>query len=438
MSAAPTVQSIDKIEITPDNQPANGTFSFSQGTPLINLAFAEQDKLLRCSSLRLNGKISLWTDNTAATVPTNDGTANAGIHLSPKVGAQSIIQNLTIMNSAGAVYESIRNYGRLVSSLNAATSDENDFLSQSVSSLCNGMDATSSFMVNSAGVSFSIPLHAGILQGTGVLPLGQAGTRGLKIQIELAADSQVLFGDVPAAIYQISDVSLTADLISLESKGPKSALPASGSLQYNCWSSLYSTINSADATLTSNLSQSAVLGVSHSFAPADSQNNTTIDSFALMPLNNRTAGTQNTAVQLNRVDFSKSGQKLKNDYTIDVASQAIQGLPETAVLMNNLDCFQPFRSATHFACSPQTVGYGTNPTSEYTGAYVPKSVDATRVFGIGLNLDPVSRQGVAFSGQPYAIRLQSGLDNTLPNAVFTNVLSRATLMWSPKGVSVQG
>ena len=434
----PVVQSVDKIEITADNTPAGGIFSFSKGTPLINLAFAEQDKLLRCSTLRLNGKISLFTDNTATTSPTNDGTATQGIHLSPKLGAQSIIQNLTIMTSSGAVLESIRNYGRLVSSLNAATSDENDFISNSIGSVCNGLDASSSYMVNSSGVSFSIPLHAGILQGTGVLPLGQAGTRGLKIQLELAADSQVLFGNVPAAIYQVSDISLTADMIQLESKGPKGTMPASGSLDYNCWSSLYSVLNSADGTLTYNLPQNAVLGVAHSFAPTDSQNNTTLDSFSLYPLMNRAGGGANTAVPLKRIDFSKSGQKLKNDYTIDVSTQSAEGIPETAALVNNLDCFQPYRSATHFACSPQTVGFGANPTSEYAGAYVPKTVDSTRVFGLGLNLDPVSRQGVAFGGQPYAIRIQSGLNNTLANAVFTNVLSRSTLSWSPKGVVVQG
>jgi hypothetical protein len=61
--------------------------------------------------------------------PTNDGTAGAGCHLSPTVGIQSMIENLTLSNSAGTVLESVRSYNRLVAAIHGGTMSLNDHMS---------------------------------------------------------------------------------------------------------------------------------------------------------------------------------------------------------------------------------------------------------------------------------------------------------------------
>ena len=66
-----------------------------------------------------------------------------------------------------------------------------------------------------------------------------------------------------------------------------------------------------------------------------------------------------------------------------------------------------------------------------------KSVDANRNFAIGVALDNVSQVGIDFRGQSYATRIQSNLDGKSPNAVYTYVLSKNVLQYSPQGIMIQ-
>ena len=69
----------------------------------------------------------------------------------------------------------------------------------------------------------SVPLYAGMLQGTSLIPLSQNGVNGLGINIELASDQQVLKGananDGDGAFYELSDLSLTCDTMQPDQQG---------------------------------------------------------------------------------------------------------------------------------------------------------------------------------------------------------------------------
>ena len=51
-------------------------------------------------------------------------------------------------------------------------------------------------------------------------------------------------------------------------------------------------------------------------------------------------------------------------------------------------------------------------------------------------MDRVSDVGVSFKGQSYATRIVSDLDGKSPNAVYTFVLAKNTLQYSPNGIMV--
>ena len=99
-----SISSVRKAEITPENVTNTGKFSFASGSPIIQLQFAASPALLRTSSLRLNGKLTVR--NAGGAQPANSGAAGAGCHLSPTVGIQSMIENLTLCRTERCVCES--------------------------------------------------------------------------------------------------------------------------------------------------------------------------------------------------------------------------------------------------------------------------------------------------------------------------------------------
>ena len=294
-----------------------------------------------------------------------------------------------------------------------------------------------------------------MLQGGNPIPLSMNGVNGLKVQLELASDQQVLKGStaVPAtdvsagngAFYQLKDVSISGDLLVPDEKGQQSlSVSGSGSFQYNSYSSLYSVINSNDSTQTYNLASSQVLSVFHTFLPVSASNNYATDGFENGKLRLTDAGgtTYNADAILKKVSFSRGGVKLGLDYEIDVEQNSNQGLPETQVMMNYLNAFQDFSASSRMLNNRQLLGYGGKELKPFNDVMTKAravGVDndsGKRNFGIGLAMDRVSDVGMSFKGQSYATRIQSNLDGKSPNAVFTFVLSKNVLQYSPNGIMI--
>ena len=53
------ISQVEKFEILPSNQPANNTYSFRQGNPIITFNIGSTNKLLQASSVRINGKLTV-------------------------------------------------------------------------------------------------------------------------------------------------------------------------------------------------------------------------------------------------------------------------------------------------------------------------------------------------------------------------------------------
>jgi hypothetical protein len=451
------IESVEKAEIFPLNNPSNNTYSFKQGHGTITFDVAAQAKLLRPSSLRLNGTLKVVDNNGA--LPNNNGIKdnNANpiqVQLNDRIGVNSIIQNVSI-NSAttGQTIETVRNYGKMISTLLASTHSSEDYISnQSSVALMTAVQGSSDNLVNNE-VKFSIPFYAGVMNSGKALPLGTNGMRGLQFVIELASDQQVLKGANAAtglgASYQIKDVSLSYDLLVPDAAGQEKMMVAgSGAFEYNAYNSLYSVINASDNTQTFNLAANNVLSVFHNFLPTTHSNNYSHDGFANPPLTKGAAYGKKCV--LDRVNFSRGGLKLGLDYELSVQTQSQQNRPPTQVEINALNAVRPFYNLQHLLNQPLTNGFGAKDLRLYSGeVQVLDAVDNTkeggvnfaensvsRNFAIGLALDNVSGEGVSFKGVSYAMRVRSDLDGASPNAVFTYALVKNQLVYSPQGIQV--
>ena len=451
--SSPNIVNVEKFEVLPSNQPSNNTYSFRNGNPIITISIPAQAKYLRPSSVRINGTLHLKM-STGGNVNNNDLNnalgASKSTQLSSRVGVHSCFQNVVLSSEASnQSLEAIRQYGRLVSTILSSTHTQQDLMTEkSITALMNGFDSASGNLVNNA-VNFSIPLYCGLLQGGNPIPLSQNGINGLRVQLELASDQQLLSGTDAGAqsgsFYELSNISLTGDLLVPDEKGVNQlSVAGSGGFQYNSWSSLYSVINSSDSTQTYNLANSQVLSVVHTFLPVNASNNYASDGFANPMLKNTdNSGTNyDQPCNLKKVSFSRGGVKLGFDYDFDCEEQNEENVPETQVLMNYLNAFQPIATASRMLNSKQLMGYGGNDLIPYRPVLNNNNrsqgvdADAKRNFGIGLAMDRVSDVGVSFKGQSYATRIISDLDGKSPNAVFTFILSKNVLQYSPQGIMI--
>lgn len=455
--SSPNIVNVEKFEVLPSNQPSDNTYSFRGGNPIITLTVPSQAKFLRPSSVRINGTLRVQT-SAGVLGDSNDlkGAGASVIQLNDRVGVHSVLQNVVLSSEAtNQSLESVRQYGRLVASILSSTHSSDDFMAEkSVVSLCNAVQEASDNLIGNE-VSFSIPLYCGLLQGGNPIPLSANGINGLTINLELASDQQVLkganAGDANGAFYQLKDVSLSGDLLVPDDAGVQAlSVPGSGAFQYNSYSSLYSVINSGDATQTYNLANSNVLAITHNFLPVSHSNTYAQDAFTNGELLNTNAnGTvYNAPTTLKKVSFSRGGVKLGLDYEMDVEENSLEGRPETQVNLQYLNAFKAEKALTRLLNQNALLNYGGKDVLPYSdsslagsGANTNKqnglSVDAgVRNFGIGLALDRVSDVGVNFKGQSYATRIQSTLDGKSPNAVFTYVKAKNVLQYSPNGIMV--
>lgn len=115
-------------KITPSNASGDGVFSFTKGNPVIRFSIAEQDAFLLAPEARLQFKLKAFSDApSVVSVKTADT-----INLDPRIGAQSIIQTLTISSRryATSICEQIQNYNQLVSIAHPTLSSTRDLMTQ--------------------------------------------------------------------------------------------------------------------------------------------------------------------------------------------------------------------------------------------------------------------------------------------------------------------
>jgi len=455
-----SIEQVEKAEIFPLNPPSDGVYGFRKGFPIIQFQIANQDKFLRASSLRLNGSIQLKTPagGAVANDPTAGAGATNGIALNNRLGIPATLQQITLATQSNQTLEVIRNYGRYLVSVMPPTHSSDDYNTVMTQSdpVVSSRSSVSAKAANTK-VDFSIPLRTGLLQSGQPIPLGMNGLRGMLISLELSPDSNAISGystfDVKGAetditytplgtgaSYELSDLSLSYDLLIPDDSG-KGAMstPATGQFVYNSVSHLYGVINSADETQSYNLGTANTLSVIHNFLPTSHINNYQADGFSTDVLKNSNGGAFDQDADIKKVSFIRGGQLFPLDYQIDVEDESVAGVPQTQLEIKYIDGIKPYSAWNHASPSPMTQEkLPVQIQRDLSGLPSRFAMEAEpkKIFGAGINLDPISRSGVDFKQSNYAVRIESGLDGASPNSIFTYVMARNTLTYTPQGISV--
>jgi hypothetical protein len=437
----PGISQRQKVEVMPLNPPNDLIYSFKKGNPIVSFQIASQDKMLLGNSVRLNG--TLVVKQSSGVSPNNNNNKGGGaaeVRINERIGVHSCIQQITFSNQNNQTIESVRQYGRYLSSVVPLTHSADDLNTnlqlKGLSSYKNNITGN---LVNYP-VEFSIPFLTGFLNSGMPIPLSSIG--GINIQLELAPDSMVLFGAQAAtgtgAFYELKNLSLTYDLLVPNQAGMAAmSSGGSGQMSYNSINHLYSVINTNESTSSFNIGTANTIASVHNFLPSNEINNYSVDSFATKQLRNSPYNQADSQVPT-EVDFIKSGVRFPLNYTMDNRVAETQGTPSSQIDRNFMNAVKPFRQTNHILNGNTTNLSKNDEVYEDSQLDIPDSrvVDQNSCFGIGVAFDNLSRVGVNYKNQNYAVRIRSGLDGVSPNAMFSYILSKNTVLWSPQGIQV--
>jgi len=469
----------EKVQIDPINAPPDSSFSFRGGYPIISFLIAQSDKYLVGKSLRLCGEFNI-TDGAGAAILNNggvgvgNGATRKNCSIDSRVGVASTIRQVTLSTLDNQTLEHIKEYPRLLSSLVPATHGGADLNNgNALGNITSSRSIVQACSLNTKR-SFSIPIRCGLLSGTGLVPLGQNGTRGMIMNLECAPDSSVLqpwlLGEAtdPQAVetlqsgsvaggaqigdfsYTLSNVHLTYDLLVPDEEGAQMMNNASnGALQYNAYSSLYSVINSSDQTVSLNLGASKVQSIIHNIVPTTFVNNS-------QQLSNGTYKLQNGAAiaPIKEVAYSKAGILFPRENRIDEQQPGVIADERSSIdaitLETYLSSIKNINDLDNTLASAQTEDGKATRLNAYEGLNrnTPERnigggedrwgmtlANKRPVFGLGIRQD-IFRHGVDYSRTPYSVRVRSELDGQHPNSLFTYILASSTLLYSPEGIRV--
>ena len=134
----------------------------------------------------------------------------------------------------------------------------------------NGSSTASPNVLNYTGSDFCVNLPCGLLSGRNPIPLSRSnGVGGLMIEIQLAPDNQVIFGDdesstgITDSFYELTDLKLIA-----EGQVVAPGTEVGNTLEYNSIHSYFNSVNSTNAVLNFQLGLSSVQSVFANFVPS--------------------------------------------------------------------------------------------------------------------------------------------------------------------------
>ena len=208
-------------------------------------------------------------------------------------------------------------------------------------------------------------------------------------------------------------------------------------MEYNAITSYYTTIASTNAIINFRLGLSRVLGVFMNFIPSTYLNNLTYDGFATLPLiNDLLVG---TIAPIKQVVFLKGGNKVALDYDINtnVKDNANSVIADPEITRNFMNTFAPFMRNNKSQLTPTT-----NNRVGFTN--VQNFADAGLMFGVGVQFDNISGDGLDFRTDNFGVNMETGLvggntgteGNIITHSAFIFVRSKQTLVMNANGLQV--
>ena len=432
------------VEIRPDNVPADGKVSFKNGFPVLSFTVSAQDGLLDPASIRIVGKYAAFSDNATPTpTPAQDGD---GLNMNSRLGIYNVFDQLTVRAARSKmICEQIRHYAKWFNTYTALTSslgDQTSHLAESALIMPNSeLFRKSVVESNAAGTkisSFSAHLPCGFCQSGNMVDLRATAFGGVQIEIQLTPDANALFfegGTVPSgkgeAHYELSDLKLCCEVMELGETPPQ----PQGSFQFNTITSLYTSINSANAQIQYSLALKNLQSAFMTFMPVQNINTLTADGQATTFPSDSDA----SLAAVKRVQFLKGGVKFPAEFDYVNNFDAVNNptnLPDSEIVKGLYDAIVPPYHQTRTSISPanMTRNYtmATSATEETAYNLIPQG---GAVMGLGVKYG-IGDSGEDFSTEQFGASIVSDLATDNPIGVFLFFKAKATLLYSQQGVQL--
>ncbi len=432
------------LEIIPSNITSDGTLSFKGGQPVIQFIIGEQERFLIGQSLRLSGKFTAFSSDGAIS------TSATGLRMNEQIGVYSCFNELHISSQRTAQsIETIRHYPRMMSSYLGVTSSLQDGISHLDESALIDMNFAShqrGVVENPTGLttknSFCCPLVCGLLNGTDPIPLSNAwGVGGLDISIHLSPDSNVFFSSssdtsaITGAFYQLSDLKLICEVMTPAPDQLSQIMRQTQNVfEYNSIVSQFNTINSRNGVLNFPLGVSKCLGIFMNFVPASHINNLEFDGTATLPPTN----SDGTRAEVSQLVFTRGGERFPLEYNLDTLQKDTPTNPtmDPQLVRNYMNAVMGFTKIERTNVSPFNNFYEdySDPNNVYL--YAKEIVEGGAKFGIGVNYDQISGEGVSFKDVPFGLQMTSDISTDSPQGVYLFAHAKNTVVSTPQGIQI--
>ena len=433
-------------EIVPSNITSNGKLSYANGQPTIQFLLGEQERFIKAGSIRLVGEFTVW--KSADTLPVEAD----GIRMNERLGVNAIVDQLTVFSQkSGQVMEHINHHNRMMSSFLSVTQSFDDFAGHTYETSLRFPNykgqqlgvITNTQASNATGKNeFCIPLVCGLFLGKEPIPLsGTWGVGGLRIEIQLAPDSNVLFSDtndvskLAKAYYELSNVRLICETqVPPPDQLSQLMSQTTNTFVYNSITSYYQTINSANANINFNLALSKVLGAYMNVVPAGHINNLAYDGLATLPFTNA----DGSRAQVEQCVFTRGGERYPLQYNLDTSQKealyASNDTMDSQLARNYINAVSGFAKLARSSVNSNNYKYFDGGSVYFENAKAIK--DGGSAWGLGIAYDTISDQGISFENVPFGVQLQLRLVSDSPQSIFLFVHSKQTVLSTPSGIQV--
>jgi hypothetical protein len=434
-----------RVEIRPDNIPADGVVSFKNGFPILSFTLQAQDGLLDPSTIRINGNLNVYKDNLAP-IPT-PALAGDGLNMNNRLGIYNVIDQVTIRSSRSKmICENIRHYSKYLQTylgVSSSLQDQMSFLSNSCLIMPDPNTFRKSVVENNASGSqlkeFSFHIPCGFIQSGNMVNLREDAFGGIQIEFHLAPDSNVLFaesgviGTLGEAHYRLSDLTMTCEVADIPD-GQITGDESQGAMEFNTITSLYTSINSTNAQIQYNLALKSVESAFMTFMPVNNINTLTADGATTTYPSNLSK----SLAAIKRVQFLKGGTRFpaEFDYVNNFENAGPKPtLPDPQIIKGLIDTIIPFYHTDRTSVSPTNTARNYNLIMDRTD---PESYAEIKQGGaiMGLGVRYGLSGGEDFSMEQFGVSIDSHLDTDNPIGVFIFVKAKATLLYSPNGIQL--
>ena len=431
----------------PTNKAQNGEYSYHASNPVLNFEWNnQQSRAIDRSSLRLYFKLKIFnkdSQNNTNMLPANryDLQGSAGdqdeneyvCYINPRCGPSAVIENVTISNLKGGMFEQMKQYGRSMSSIMSVTSSYKDLSSLYQNTYACHPRSDCMGNVCSGEIPVALRLATGFLSQPEPLMLNQGG---IAIKIHLASTSAVLHGlNADKFVYSLSDVYIAGKYLVFD----KPAKSSNQVMNYQAYYNYLNIIQSSQDHSNINMNLQRVLQIYTNYCPSQWSNNYSYDSFSTPPLLENNGGVFNELV-MDELTINRGAIRYPSNYSINMDKTNRDGSFQALRSRNFLNSIYPYASLRNTLISPYTEDIGSmKPTKAVNAGDIlktPQHVDeglinrfvwqaegdwtrngdpesSAHVYGTGIKLDDLNQgEGQDYSQSNYNYSIKSNLNTT--------------------------